>query len=195
MASRKRDKSVSFDDIQMLIDKSQKGKGRPLCRFLYHLSRYLKAKMCLEIGVYYGEATTYMCKSGSKVVGIDWIPTGYANPNLYFIKGDSLSQKTLNKVKKYGKFDMVFHDSSHHHIPSKLEWEMYSPLVRRGGVWVCDDIHESFHNTNPNPNGDPRYQNPAGKGMIEFFNEIPTETKKIYPDVLSPSNGTGIVLL
>ena len=85
---------------------------------------------------------------------------------------------------EYGKIGIVFQDSSHHYNISKLEWELYQPLLDENAIWICDDIISAFHDTRVDP---------PGKGMVEYFNELPGE-KKLYPNTLHAGNAVGVIL-
>jgi len=193
---------MQFIEIEKLIDKAQSpldnaglerfqlanGEGhQPYFRFLYHLVKYMGAKNCVEIGVYNGIASAHMAIAGAKVTGIDHNEVIYQHNNFNFIHGDSC--KVVDQVPK--NINILFQDSSHHYLPSKIEWELYSPLMARGGVWVCDDITPAFYNPNYDPN--PLHIDPEGCGMVQYFDGLPGN-KKLYPDVLHIGNTQGIIL-
>jgi len=159
-------------------------------RFLYRLVKTYKPKLCLEIGIQSGMASAYMCSAGSQVVGIDILTNIMAMPdNFHFIHGDSTNIDTYDEVVRlvveYGRIGLVFQDSSHHYLPSKREWELYSALLAPNAIWICDDITPAFYNAETDP---------PGKGMIQYFEELPGE-KRLYQDVLHRGNRQGIVLL
>ena len=89
-----------------------------------------------------------------------------------------------NFVKEHGKINILFQDSSHHFIHSKMEWFYYSKFMAEGGVWVCDDISEAFH--------DPKVD-PEGYGMVEYFKGIPIKQKRLYKSLRKGST-LGIIL-
>lgn len=63
--------------------------------------------------------------------------------NLHLLKADSHRKDTLEKVKKIldGKFlDFLFIDADHSYEGVKMDFEMYSPLVRSGGIIAFHDI-------------------------------------------------------
>ncbi len=202
-------KEMNFKEIDRLAFKSKhplsgelekmqdlNGEGiQPYFRFLYHMAKELKGN-CIEIGVYNGIGSSHMRAAGNKVLGVDHMKQHHQK-EFDFIKGDSVSKETIKKVKtwvkKNGKINLLFQDSSHHYLPSISEWQLYSPLMAKGGVWVCDDITPAFYNPNPNPNGRPEYQDPIGKGMVQYFESLPGE-KKIYQN-LHIGNSIGVVLL
>jgi cephalosporin hydroxylase len=65
---------------------------------------------------------------------------------LHRIKKDSHKAATkteLLKILKGKKIDVLFIDGDHTYPGVKKDWEMYSPLVRKGGIIVFHDIN--FH--------------------------------------------------
>lgn len=150
-----------------------------------------KPKVALEIGVEGGLCSLYMTMAAKEydgmVIGID-INDFARKPhdNYYFIKGDSTNQTTFNKVlhitQELGPIGVVFQDSSHHYEASKQEWALYSQLLDKNSIWVCDDISPSFH--------DPLID-PPGMGMVQYFEGLPG-SKRLYP--YAGSNSQGIVL-
>ena len=64
---------------------------------------------------------------------------------VYPLKGDSHLSTSLEKVKailKGKKLDFIFLDGDHSYDGVKRDFEMYSPLVRRGGIVAFHDICE-----------------------------------------------------
>jgi len=60
---------------------------------------------------------------------------------LYLIKGMSQNIKSLEQVKNITpELDFVFIDGNHMYEYVKKDYEMYSPLVRKGGIVAFHDI-------------------------------------------------------
>jgi len=62
---------------------------------------------------------------------------------IHFLRGDSHSQEMLENVKKLlppGGLDFLFIDGDHTLEGVRKDFEMYSPLVKRGGAIVFHDI-------------------------------------------------------
>jgi predicted O-methyltransferase YrrM len=60
-------------------------------------------------------------------------------------RGDSHDELMLKSVKRFlagRKLDLLFIDGDHTYEGVKRDWEMYSPLVREGGIVVFHDIVE-----------------------------------------------------
>jgi len=208
-----------IDNEELEILHSQNPEGiQPYFRFLYNLVKYIDAKLCVEIGVYTGLGSKHLAASSSLVIGID-IVYGIKGENIISIVDDSTSEETQAKmgkyVSEYGKIDILFQDSSHHYLPSIKEWEFYSPLMADDGVWICDDISPAFYRPVPVNNSPPPRHNlyhrlkprpvpeqkidlkdydPAGCGMVQYFETRPMKNKKLYPDVLHKGNTMGVIL-
>jgi predicted O-methyltransferase YrrM len=106
------------------------------------------------------------------------------NQRIYLIRADSHNPKTLNKVKeilKEGKLDFLFIDGDHTYEGVKKDFEMYSPLVRNGGIIA-------FHDIVPGP---PEIVG----GVPNFWNEI--KQKFRYLEIVKNWNqgGYGIGIL
>ena len=87
------------------------------------------------------------------------------NQELYLIRRDSHDPLTLNIVKSIladRLVDFLFIDGDHTYEGVKKDFEMYSPLVRRGGIIAFHDIvpHDRVHD----PHG--------AVGVPRFWNEI-----------------------
>ena len=165
-------------------------------RFLYHLVNTFKPAVALEIGTWYGIGSAYMCAAAKKydgqVIGIDLNYNIVAATtlserfdNYCFLQMNSKAAKTMVEALAKGDIGLVFQDSSHHYLESKREWKLYSSLCKSGALWLCDDITPAFH--------DPKVD-PPGKGMVEYFNELPGE-KMLFEDVLHYGNTMGLVFL
>src|SRR6185437_6943477 len=66
-----------------------------------------------------------------------------AKQKLRFLRGDSHSQEMLENVKKLlppGGLDFLFIDGDHTLEGVRKDFDMYSPLVKRGGAIVFHDI-------------------------------------------------------
>lgn len=162
--------------------------------FFYHLVQATKPKIALEIGIDHGHTLAHMAAANpdTLVIGIDKRPGCAANmpsyPNVRLIYDDSLADRTIDEVSKlageFGKIGVVFQDSSHYYKASHQEFNIYSRFLDKGAIWCCDDITPSFYN----PDNDP-----PGKGMVQYFDELPGR-KKLYGN-LHHGSKIGVVLL
>lgn len=108
----------------------------------------------LEIGTYHGGTLYHWLTNaspGAKVVSVDSYAAGVDNRhryndwrpdtvNLFVIEGDSQETAVANEVRRLGPYDWVFIDAGHYYHEVKRDWELYGPMVRKGGVCVFHDI-------------------------------------------------------
>jgi predicted O-methyltransferase YrrM len=154
------DKSKNFKIQQ------KKGEWIPFIEFLLTQN---PINHTLEIGCYDGGTTVSLSHITKNLITIDQ-PTparfdtyqyNFGNNNLFgtellnslthfnYISGDSHSEKTYDKVIDVlgdNRLDLLFIDGDHTYEGVKKDFEMYSSLVRVGGVIAFHDVHESsFH--------------------------------------------------
>ena len=120
----------------------------------------------------------------------DWkipIYQAFKKPNqkLYLLREDSHQKETLEKVKEIlddNQLDFLFIDGDHSYEGVKKDFEMYSPLVRKGGIIAFHDIA---------PNGILELTG----GVSRFWKEI--EKKNYYQEIINNQNqeGFGIGIL
>lgn len=70
--------------------------------------------------------------------------------NLHLLREDSHAQATLNRTKQlfdHRPIDLLFMDGDHTFDGVKSDWEMYSPLVRSGGMIVFHDVAGNYEDT------------------------------------------------
>lgn len=143
----------------------------------------------LEIGCYYGCAAACALDGTENLntmpyYGIDINPVPFAHRKFILIPDDSTREVVADQVRKiadlYGGFSLIFQDSSHHYKASVKEWELYFPMLREGGIWLSDDVTESFKRPEDE------------KSMLGYFNDLPGE-KKIYHD-LHIGSAMGVII-
>lgn len=123
----------------------------------------LNVERMLEIGTFKGGTLflfTRMANSNAEIISLDMpggefgggyerfkIPffTGFAQEQqkIYLIREDSHLPRSLQKVKstlKGKSLDFLFIDGDHSYRGVKQDFEMYSPLVRKGGLVAFHDI-------------------------------------------------------
>lgn len=127
----------------------------------------LKPRRTLEIGTCRGGTLFPICRLSSpeaSIISVDMPPGrdgggyGYrwfqvpafrmftsSSQKLHLIRGDSHGQKTFARVAEIlggQQLDLLFIDGDHSYSGVKCDFEMYSPLVRRGGIIAFHDIVE-----------------------------------------------------
>ena len=123
----------------------------------------------LEIGCYDGGTTIFLSRLCENLITIDQpnparfdeYKYNLGDPEIYgskllntftnfnYISGNSHSEDTLNSVVNLlggEKLDLLFIDGDHSYEGVKQDYEMYSHLVREGGMIAFHDVHKSsFH--------------------------------------------------
>ena len=177
---------------------------------LLKLLSEIKPKVILEIGTANGGTLflfTRVASENAKIISID-LPKGMfgggypdwkiplyksfalSSQEIHLIRADSHDPATLNKVKKIlngRKADLLFIDGDHTYEGVKKDFEMYSPLVKNGGIIV-------FHDIVPGP------EENVG-GVPEFWRNIKeimknyNKTKEIVQDWDQGGYGFGILFV
>lgn len=134
----------------------------------------------VEIGVRWGGTAQLWCEMATRrVVGVDW---GLADslglqetidlaagiiaeyPSLYrFVLGDSHLDLTVDKVVRHlagTPVDLLFLDGDHSYVGIARDFELYSPLVRSGGIIAFHDIVDS------------PFIRSVGHGVYRFWQEL-----------------------
>ena len=146
-----------------------------------------KPKTILEIGTAGGGTLFLFCKiadSTAKIISIDlpwgkfgrgypkWETLFYRsfknnNQRLFFLRKNSHQEETLEALKYIlnGEgIDFLFIDGDHSYEGVKKDFEMYAPLVKKGGIIALHDIVEHPKET--------------GCGAAKFWREIKKDYKK-----------------
>jgi cephalosporin hydroxylase len=128
-----------------------------------HVVAEQRPKTALEIGSFRGGTLfvlTRLADPGATVISLDlpgswfgrffrWVQAPIFNrftrerQTLHLLRRDSHSQETLSTVSKLLKgreLDLLFIDGDHTYDGVRTDFEMYSPMVRRGGIVAFHDI-------------------------------------------------------
>lgn len=132
----------------------------------------LKPKNVLEIGSLLGFSLKHFlhyAENGATVISVDLPVRDFCGPmdyrvqeqehnysvewpkwaklnkiKLYLIKGMSQWERSLEQVKSItSELDFLFIDGNHMYEYVKKDFEMYSPLVKKGGIVALHDIAEN----------------------------------------------------
>jgi predicted O-methyltransferase YrrM len=174
--------------------------------FMLEISKEGKLKNCLEIGCYDGGTTVFLSNFCQRLITIDQpYPARFDeykythNSDLYgteylktkcdfnYVSGNSHELSTLDKVKLIlgeDKLDLLFIDGDHSYNGVKMDYEMYSHLVKNDGYIAFHDIHRSqFHESH-------------GCFVHDFWDEIHNKHEnKVFYDSSSNSHWGGIGLI
>lgn len=120
--------------------------------FLIEEVSKINPKNILEIGSSHGGTLIFwdqMATIGGKIVSVDYntnhgitLDFSNARSNIIFLRLDSHDQKTLETVKSVfdSDIDFLFIDGDHTYEGVKQDYEMYSSLVRPGGLIGFHDV-------------------------------------------------------
>lgn len=132
--------------------------------------RALQPKVILEIGTHWGGTLhfwTRVAPDDATIISADlpggkfgggysaWKAPLYrsfarAKQSLHLLRVDSHAPETLAAIKALlgeRKVDFLFIDGDHTYEGVKQDWELYSPLVRPGGLVAFHDIAKSYDDT------------------------------------------------
>ena len=107
----------------------------------------LNPQKALEIGNAAGGTTLFWRALAPLVVSIDLEPTGSGDgkfpldrlDDVEFIFGDSHDQETLRQAEEFAPYDFLFIDGDHTTEGVRKDYDMYAPLVRKGGIVAFHD--------------------------------------------------------
>lgn len=116
------------------------------------LYQNLKPMCVVEIGTYLGGTLTQWIEHappGSTIISIDLYHDPENIKKWYSIRKDiNLITLTMDSVKAIETVkqimpvvDFLFIDGDHNYAPAKIDFELYTPLVRDGGLIVIHDIY------------------------------------------------------
>lgn len=164
-----------------------------LIEFLRFLMFDVKPQVIVEIGVDGGGTLDIWRQVAPVVIGIDINPrAGEALDEPTIIVGDSHDANTIARLTKQlgGRaIDCLFIDGDHTYDGVRRDYEMYSPLVRSGGLIAIHDIAPIL----------PGQSNVDGIEVKRFWDEIKDESSieiiDTQDNLLSHIGGFGIGVL
>jgi predicted O-methyltransferase YrrM len=136
--------SQQLDEILAFLDRAAELRPRTVCEIgtsaggtLYLLTRVAAddaviVSVDLEIPPHLAAARRRLARAGQQVVSL---------------AGDSHSDAMRDRVRQAlaGRpLDVLFIDGDHSYEGVKRDWELYSPLVRPGGLIGLHDVHEDY---------------------------------------------------
>lgn len=143
--------------------------------FLFMVARALDPTLIVELGTGLNGGSTVHLAFGApnaKVIGVDLHPpNSLPCPNVELWSNDT--RLISQKVADLGiPIDLLFIDSTHESEHARLEFDLYGPLLRPGGVILMDDVNMA--------------------GMREFWSSVPEP--KLYHSELHSTCGFGIAI-
>jgi len=178
-------------------------KWTEFAEFLEYLDGH-KLESILEIGTLNGgvlKALRHIASLTANFVLVDYgdIPKSeikkmpIADQSVQIIIGDSHSKEVEEKVGMLKPFDFILIDGDHSYEGVKKDFEMYSPMVRKGGIIAFHDILPHTHPTHKKTVG-------VSKFWKEITKEYEKEEKREFTDTEYKSDwgqwgGIGIIKL
>jgi len=154
---------------------------------LVNLVEWFKPRVILELGVCRGGTWGFwneILPYDGYLFGIDRLDVVQWDwkasiRNTFYIQGDLDDELTLKRIRGLVSFegvyiDFLYIDSDHYYEGAKKHFELYSPLVRDGGIIAFHDIRDNKG---------------SGYGVGRFFNEL----KELYGwlEILVPGEDRG----
>lgn len=135
-------------DIDLIVAESKASQNKTELRKVLQYVGEIKPKVVVEIGVHQGYSLVdwYKAFVPDIIVGIDndlHALDVEATKHMHIIDGDSHSIETKNRLQGIlagRSIDFLYLDGDHTYEGVKQDYEMYSPLVRSGGIIGFDDI-------------------------------------------------------
>lgn len=174
--------------LRLIADDSQASQGHAELYWLLNKVDAIKPKVVLEIGVHRGFSLKVWQEAWKpkRMIGVDNETNEFIEGMINsrelkanFLIADSHDPLTLGAVQVYldeDKVDFLFIDGDHTYQGVKQDFEIYSPLVRKGGIIAFDDMAITDH-----PLVD----------VYKFWDEIKDGYK--HDSLHADSNGLGIL--
>lgn len=167
---------------------SKASQGKEELLWLLEIVDRIKPRIIVELGVHLGHSLKVWQDAFKPelLVGIDHetndILKAYINTNTLnaaIILGDSHQPETvksLNEILDGREIDFLFVDGDHMYEGVKKDFQMYAPLVRKGGLIAFDDMD--------------LFDNPSVE-VFQFWQEVIKRWP--YESMHVDSNGIGII--
>lgn len=178
---------------QDIVDRSKASQNKVELKQLLDEVEKIQPKTILEIGTWRGWLldTFNEAFSPQSILAIDIDPTAI-DPEMArkykVLYADSHDPKTLETVKDYfqnKQIDFLFIDADHTYDSVKKDYQMYSPLVRPGGIIAFHDVALVGDNWVK-----------TGVDVRRFWDEVSVGYKnKFIHDAPGRGSGTGILYI
>jgi len=151
-----------------------------------------RAPVVLEIGVSHGGSLAMWHRyfgAGTKVVGVDFDERcrAFADENTTIVIGDQADRSFLATLReRVPHVDILIDDGGHTMEQQAATFEALYPHVQPNGLYVCEDMHTSYH---PKWGGGLRREGSfveTAKGLVDRLNAW----HSVEPDRLAPDGFT-----
>jgi 23S rRNA U2552 (ribose-2'-O)-methylase RlmE/FtsJ len=183
--------------IETLCSKYHAGQDHKEISWFCEACRKINPRVVVEIGVYSGGnlkiLSSLVEENNGIAIGIDydWSHFGLeltepSKASVHLLDGDSHEQKTYQKLEEMlgeKKIDVLFIDGDHSEAGCRMDYEIFSTLVRDGGVIGFHDLND----------GGSKGQNAAGEFNVKgFWKKFQHPRKFEYFSDLHDNTGYGI---
>jgi len=115
----------------------------------YLINKRIKKNNILEIGVLNGASirTWKEYFENSNIVGLDIDPRckSFEQERIQIYIGSQGDEEIKNKIqKRYNSFDFIIDDGSHVNSLTIKSFELYWPLLNKGGIYIIEDIFNTY---------------------------------------------------
>lgn len=143
---------------------SDKGTAHLYCDF--YQENIGNPKSIIEFGVLNGSSLKMWRDAypDAVVIGLD-IEDKKQIPGVYFFKLDATKENWITKIKP--GFDLILDDASHVVEDQIASFNLWWPLLNKGGCYIIEDIHASLYTA----------YNKTGMDMFKWVNDMPYKKK------------------
>ena len=165
--------------------------GPAVGRVLYQYAQLIGARRIFEMGSAIGYSTIWLAQAcpAATVYYTDSDPKNAKEAQAYFERAgvrDRIQVLTGNALdlldQTEGEFDLIFNDVSKRDYPEVFRKAV--PRLRRGGLFITDNVLWSGRVTQPNPDENTR-------GILEF-NRLIYSSTELFPTLLPLRDGLAV---
>lgn len=184
------------DEVLAEMEKQAKQRNIPIVgpavgRVLYQYAQLIGARRIFEMGSAIGYSTIWLARAcpAATVYYTDSDPKNAKEAQAYFERAgvrDHIQVLTGNALdlldQTEGEFDLIFNDVSKRDYPTVFRKAV--PRLRRGGLFITDNVFWSGRVTQPNPDENTR-------GILEF-NRLIYSSTELFPALLPLRDGLAV---
>jgi caffeoyl-CoA O-methyltransferase len=169
--------------------------GPAVGRFLYQLAIISKAKTVFELGSAIGYSTIWWARAvgeGGRVIYTDGDKKNADQARRYFERAGVTKQITIRTgdalevlSEQKGEFDIIFNDVDKEDYPRVFRLAL--PRLRRGGLFVTDNVLWSGRVTEKNPTD-------ARTKAIQEFNRLLYASADLFTTILPIRDGVSVAI-
>lgn len=138
---------MTWDEIAVKCGTDKGTVGHGYMAEYEHLLAHRDVESVLELGVFYGASLRMWAKiwPDAHILGVDCDPRGraVASEQITVIAPADVTWGLLAQelAVVYGPFDLIVDDAAHHVDEVQTAFDVWSPHLATGGVYVIEDLH------------------------------------------------------